>query len=459
VIDNRPITGGWARHAERYTPPAGARYAAPVLYNYVQSTAQQIYVDEVSLRRGIGATVIQDGAIVTAHMTANTISGDRIETGTLNANKIQASTVISGSVLVGNIGYSLGTVEAWANDPISRANAVYVTKIDPGVVQISGGTLLWHWRFGGDSTKIEGGNIGANSITANKMTIGNRGIGVVGCAMWCDKTNGNVFWNEGYIFYTDDFGNETSQYIGTSSHATGGAWTYFVWVKGTGGFTATTAAPTNPNWVVVATYAGYNVLNVNYGNTIIDGDRILTNTISANRITAGSITTVQLAASNIISAYAQINNAIILNGHIVDLQVDNLKVGNNAVSTQNYVSADTTPGISGAHYCRAGSRMLIQGDVVASGSTWYYVAYANRTIRSYWLGVNGTPYINSFSFDFCCGSHYFGGSQYNFDWMPNICTGDLFWYTASEGTWTFNWQTYDNPYYMLYGMMITELDK
>jgi len=92
------------------------------------------------------------------------VSGGGTPNYTANINGSTAATVVTNA--------SLG-----AQNPATRINAGSTT-IEPGKIEISGGTTLASWRNGTDATKIEGGSIAANTISANKISVGLRGLKV-----------------------------------------------------------------------------------------------------------------------------------------------------------------------------------------------------------------------------------------------------------------------------------------
>jgi hypothetical protein len=117
-----------------------------------------------------GITIIDGGniktqSIVTAHMVANTIHGDVITSGTLQANRLLAGSIMTAGVIVN--GQSLDDTTARAFDPAFRINS-YTTQINPGSVLISGATSLNDWR---DVTEIRGGAIKSYSVTTEKLVI------------------------------------------------------------------------------------------------------------------------------------------------------------------------------------------------------------------------------------------------------------------------------------------------
>lgn len=170
------------------------------------------------------------------------------------------------------------------------------TLIRPGLIQISGGTTIENWKNGGDSTEIRGGAVAANTITANKLTIGNRNISVIGCDFEYNPSNGQLTWRDGHILYTDDSGNPSSPYIPAGSVAwNGGSYNYIVWDKGATGFRQTPpdnwepSQNANSNSIIMCTWRNGVNFVANYGGTIVNGDRITTGSINADRIKANTV--------------------------------------------------------------------------------------------------------------------------------------------------------------------------
>lgn len=182
-------------------------------------------------------------------------------------------------------------------DPAARINA-NSTNITPGRIQIQGGTTLNDWRNGNDSTEIRGGAIAANTIQANRLTVGNRGIKIIGCDFSYNRQDGALYWSDGYVLWTGDNGAPVSSYIAPGGLAwQGGSFNYVFWNKGGGGFYGG-----RDNWEIAQTNGSDTVLMVtwrngpnfvaNFGGTIVDGDRITTNSIQANRLNVGSLSAI-----------------------------------------------------------------------------------------------------------------------------------------------------------------------
>ena len=176
----------------------------------------------------------------------------------------------------------------------NSANAVNLgaVAINAQKILISGSTYLSDWRYGGDATKIDGGDIATNTITANKIVIGSRNLSIQGIEISANYPNTNtLYWTSGVITYIDDNGVPQNVNISSGSQAWSSGTLYLYWGKGNGYLSVTTDASQafTSNTVVLATYRGGTDLVVNYGRTIIDGDDIVTNTITGNKIKAGEI--------------------------------------------------------------------------------------------------------------------------------------------------------------------------
>jgi len=264
------------------------------------------------------------GYVISGDVAVGSLLGDRITAATLNANRLYVAgnstlDALATGITVGVGGTTIGNVNIRSADPLSYANTL-TTKIVPGLVLISGGTTLANWRNGSDNTKIEGGSIAANTIAANSIKVGARGLDMAGLefqANWngaagVPSTNG-IWWTAGTISYINDAGTATTVNI----PADGTAWTsgtlYVYWVKGNAFLNASTNIATAyaPENVVMATYRGGTSLVVTNGGTIIDGSKITTDTVLANKFVAGTISSRELATTTLISVSSQLGNAVV----------------------------------------------------------------------------------------------------------------------------------------------------
>ncbi|MCB4861979.1 fibronectin type III domain-containing protein [Sphingobium sp. PNB] len=173
----------------------------------------------------------------------------------------------------------------------SNGNA---TLIDPGKITISGSTTLSNWRYGGDTTQINGGAVAANTIAANRLTIGNRNLGFIGLNFEWNPSNNYVYWSDGYIYYIDNNGNNVTQNIVAGNSGGASAHRWFYWTPGTNyiQMTQTDGLANNDSNVFIGAWWGGSNLNINYGGTIAHGDRITTGTISANKLNVGQLSAI-----------------------------------------------------------------------------------------------------------------------------------------------------------------------
>lgn len=260
-------------------------------------TASQIAANTITASQiaanTITATQIATGTITASQIAAGTITSDRIQAGTITGDRLSINTSLPATITIGATGVTIGEI----TDPGTLINGG-TTLIAPGKIQISGATTLSSWQNGTDATKIEGGSIAANTISANKMTIGMRGIDVAGVQFsWASNV---ASWTAGVISYTNDAGTIVTASITSGSTTT---WTtgtiYIAWAKGATSLVSGTSPYSTDTHVTLATYRGAGDLVANYGRTIIDGSNIVTGSITANQIAAGAITATQLAADSV----------------------------------------------------------------------------------------------------------------------------------------------------------------
>ncbi|SOB86774.1 Putative phage tail protein [Sphingomonas guangdongensis] len=196
---------------------------------------------------------------------------------------------------ISNIGFTSANDNSLSQtDPAQRINA-HTTLIERGRIRITGSTTLSSIFAGPDSTEINGGVIATNTLRANSMTIGNRQVKVVGCDFRYDRTNGRLYWSAGHVLYADDAGGAASRDIPAGSTAwLGGSYNYVFWTKDASFFTAGA-----DNWqgahtgvadrIIMCIWRNGALFTAYYGGTILDGERIATNTLNADRIIGGSI--------------------------------------------------------------------------------------------------------------------------------------------------------------------------
>ena len=254
---------------------------------------------------------------------------------------------------------------AAARMQVNAANAVNAGSVVilPGFIQVSGATTLADWRYGGDLTLIDGGDIAANTILANKVSVGLRGVAFTGCEVSAQNPTANtLYWSAGTIEYVDDAGAAAAVAIASGNALWASGTLYLYWVKGAGTLSTTTTAATafGADNVVIASYKGGTDLVVNYGRTIIDGSDIVTGTIIAAKMVAGTIT----AASGILA------DAVITTAKIADAQITNAKINDlSAVKINAGTLTLTSSGV--AIDVSSGGRILLNagGDIFLDGTS------------------------------------------------------------------------------------------
>ncbi|WP_156359342.1 fibronectin type III domain-containing protein [Sphingomonas sp. Leaf242] len=257
-----------------------------------------------SIVRVSDTTLIADGAITTNKITVGSLNGDRITANTLDANTIRAGSVISNFVQVANTGlgasFDLGSIALSANSPADRINTM-ATTIQPGKISIGGGGTLNNWKNGADSTEIRGGAIAANTIKANSLMIGARDITVIGCDFqWRD---GALRWSDGYILWTGNDGNPTSVTISAGAVGWQNQLTYVFWGQGRTYFDVGVdwSLGKGGDFIIMCTWRGGANFVANYGGTIVDGDRITTSSIQANKLSVGSLSAISANIGSLVS--------------------------------------------------------------------------------------------------------------------------------------------------------------
>lgn len=371
---------------------------------------------------GVSATTakVLAGDITVNSVLANSIVSNVTTTNVLNANVIQSTSTLPGSLVVGSTGYTLTTLGAAAADPATAINA-NTTQIGAGKILISGSTTLANWRAGGDLTKITGGSIAANTIAANAMKIGQRGIEIRDIVFEHNTstqgsgvaTTNACAWSSGRIFYVDDSGSPVSVAISAGNATYSGTMIFIYWVKDatTLSNTTNTATAYNANNVILATYNGGVKLVANYGGTIIDGANITTGSITANQIHAGTITGDRIASNTITGNLIQAGTIVADNIFTGTLTAEKIVGGGLTTflydeATPNQSLTTTMTAISGL----SRSLTTYDDDTVLIQLTWnvennegtrqdvYYRIYRDSTILYEGISTNHEgPHTDEFS--------------------------------------------------------------
>lgn len=332
AITTAPVLGTTASFSANGTQAARTGYDGVVVrYFWIRAVDTSGNKSAWSSMLTTGTIDLPDTSVNTVHIAGGAITAAKLTTGELitltaqikdaiisnakiidlSAVKITAGTVLAGSILVGATALSQISSDALlgATDPGTRVNAGS-TKINPGQILISGATTLSDWRRGGDVTKIDGGAISANTITANKIEVGSRNIAVRGLVFEHNAPALNsVSWSAGTLVLMNDAGVSTSYAISANNVAWTAGIVYIYWVKDALVLSTTTTAATafGADRVMIATYEGGTKLTATLARTVIDGDTIKTGAIASNHLVTGSA---------VITGTAQIADAVITNAKI-----------------------------------------------------------------------------------------------------------------------------------------------
>lgn len=344
----------------------------------VQLTNGQVIINGDSIAAGtIGAEQIatNDAVITNTAQIANAIIDDA-KIVDLDAKKIKADTVLADSIVVGEKGESLKSIKDKANDPAAQINRASTT-IDPGKVLISGSNTLASLLYGGDNTLIEGGKIAANTINANSLVIGMRGIEITGVVFEHNKpANNQIAWTSGVIEYTDNDGVAKSATIAAGSAVWSVGTLYVYWNINDARFFATTSyATANASGrVILATYRGGQLINANYGRTVIEGGEIKAQTITADQVAADAIEARHIKTDALEARHIKANQ--ILAEHLTSNSITSEKINAKSIKGE-HISAE-----------RIDARVLVQNGTLI---TDLIAAYAVSDLTA----VTGTGNISA----------------------------------------------------------------
>ena len=146
--------------------PSGASFSSFGLEVAATTAGVTITVSEPFLQQAAGAELIVDGAITTDKLSANAVTAAKIKANTITVNEL-ASDVGTGLNLTSNTAI---TAKVSKDEVINQINlSPEAITISGNKINIDGALEISNWASGEDSTKIDGGSIYANSITANKL--------------------------------------------------------------------------------------------------------------------------------------------------------------------------------------------------------------------------------------------------------------------------------------------------
>jgi len=230
------------------------------LYRFVEGQWSAM-VQAVDIDGTITSTQIADDAITTPKIATNAITSAHIAAGAITASELAANSIIAGKVAAG----AIGATEI-------AAGSITVDKLAAGAITVDG--------------------LAANSISASLLQIDARGFTISGVEF---STAGNVLsWTAGTIDYTNDSNVATTVSISAGSAAWSSGKLRIFWTKGaTTLSTATTySGAVGTNNALLAVYEGGANLQIKQGRSIIDGNKIQTGTITADKLNVTSLSSI-----------------------------------------------------------------------------------------------------------------------------------------------------------------------
>jgi len=186
------------------------------------------------------------------------------------------------------------------------------TLIQPGKIYIAGSgsdeTTLADWSHGSDATFIDGGRIYTNSVKLNTLVAGARGISTAGFLFSFDVGDDIVWWTEGFIYYWDDNNHyHVKSIYGSDSvgaQLTSGESLFIYWIIGESvlSWTEDYNEAVGDDRHLIAIYNGADdITTTTNAQTIIDGNRIITGSIDADKLNVNELSAISSDLGSILS--------------------------------------------------------------------------------------------------------------------------------------------------------------
>lgn len=314
-------------------------------------------------------------SITAQHLTASIIGADQLIAGSITSEKLASKQVITLSAqiedaiiddahIVNLNAAKLIVTDVEAGRVLVAGINKSSTTIDPGRIKIAGSVTLQDWRFGPDSTEINGRAIATGTISADKAEFGLRGITVEGLQFEHNSPSFNrVSWTSGTVRYVGDDGNTITRNISASEALFAGAVVYLCYVKGSSSLSVSTQASVvgDPNTIVLASYSGNTNLYVTYGRTVIDGLQIKTGTIQAANIAANAIDASKIMAGQVGAGHLAANSVATDKLQAESVRAEHIRAG--AITADKIALGN----VSGNHLANG----IVDINKLANGSVTY----------------------------------------------------------------------------------------
>ena len=353
----------------------------------------------------VTATKVSAGAITSDKLAANSVIAGKVAAGAISASQIAAGAVVASKLVVADLSnlvinnWTGGDLDGWSTD---------ATNIS---VQDRTDTSLVSSGIAGKMVRIEGGDHWMRSPRAS-CSAGEK----FHAEVWVRRFNApqgstlvQLRWtlNTGSAAYAtigSTSTNDSNIKIANTVTAPSNAIDVSLWIRFNLGGTSGAALLARP--VLRRAASGELIVDGAITADKISAGAVTTNALAANavvasKIAAGEITGTKLAATGIITATAQINNAVITGAkiasatigtaNIANAAITGAKIGNLEVDTINLAgNAVTVPQFAAA---TAGAvTMTLVLDQTAPVLLWGHVTnvVVNDASRQAQLKVNGT---------------------------------------------------------------------
>lgn len=337
-------TTGWVFFSGQLVTVAGAVSIQPSMLHYstTGAVATVAYFDDYTVRRAVGSTFIQDGAITTNKIVAGAITTSKLAAGAVTANEIAANTITAGKIAAGAIGTTqLAAGAVTANEIAAGAITASKFAVVPASLTINGdfedglggwiGTnpSLLHLNttnpytglkcaqldYYASGTQLRSGNLSVELNSTYELTAYIRGDVASSAAFYLgifswDASGGYISGGDRYVAAAAAVTTSYQKFGGTfTTPLNAASVTVFVWH-----YSTSTAGYLLIDQVNLRKTIGTTLIEDGAITTAkivagaITASKIAAGTITANELAAGAVTASKIAADSISTTHLQVNS-------------------------------------------------------------------------------------------------------------------------------------------------------
>lgn len=446
-VGNGAMTTGWTRHEFTYVVPANRYWVSFSIYNWLASSATQLYWDDCAVGRqitashiaagsiAVGSAAIANGAIVNAMIANATI--DTAKIANLDAAKINAGTLAAARIAAGSLDADKITAGTITVDRMRVTGRGAALNEDPQALDASAWTLQNASVLIGVNSAPGGGNTAIANTTGLfgvvysglvpcdsqtnynitcqlNRTAGTLGIVYVG-VVWYDYTGAlkesNVAQPTG-AGSPAGWSNGSFSYYGIAGTVGPSSWTEY---QTSFGPTETRQIPSNAKYMRFGALLNQNadastqycLTDVRFtqkahADLIVDGsitaDKVAAGAITAAKVAAGAITADKIVVGTITAASGIIADAAIVTAKIADAQITTAKIGDANVSTLKIAGnavtvpvTSTTTGLADTFFVDPTTNTFTLGSITTdangSGKVLLWLGPTSETLLlAYYIG-------------------------------------------------------------------------